>query len=379
MDNLKQNKEDNESLWKASFFELMRNKTAFVSLVVILLFTFASIFAYLIISDNTPNANNQYPEIPLKKAGYSVSFLKTETDIKVDNAWHSWLTGFNKSYSQVPFETIKYGDDGVTLTLNGRDKIVSYENLPTAVSSLRTLEDKKEYINKQLVTKRTFWLGTDKYGRSVLSRLVLGVRVSLFAGFLAVLVSLLIGVTVGALGGFYGGWIDGLVMYFVNVTWAIPTLLLVFAIVLALGRGMGVVFLAIGLTMWVDVARIVRGQVMETKNMLFVQAARAIGQSDFMILVRHILPNIIGPILVITAANFATAILIEAGLSYLGFGINPPTPSLGNTLNENYGYALSGNLVISFAPAIVVSLLVLCFNLLGTGLRDVFDVRKVEG
>ena len=378
MENPKQDKQPDESLWKASFFELMRNKTAFASLVVILLFTFSSIFAYLIIADNTPNANNQYPEIPLKKAGYTVLFLKTETDLKVENPWHSWLTGFSKSYAQVPFETINYGEGGVTLSLNGKDKIIAFTSLPKTISSLESLEDKKLYIQNKLVSKRTFWLGTDKYGRSVLSRLVLGVRVSLFAGFLAVLVSLLIGVTVGALGGYYGGWIDGLVMYFVNVTWAIPTLLLVFAIVLALGRGMGVVFLAIGLTMWVDVARIVRGQVMETKNMLFVQAARAIGQSDFMILFRHILPNIMGPILVITAANFATAILIEAGLSYLGFGINPPTPSLGNTLNENYGYALSGNLVISFAPAIVVSLLVLCFNLLGTGLRDVFDVRKEE-
>ena len=139
---------------------------------------------------------------------------------------------------------------------------------------------------------------------------------------------------------------------------------------------MGIIFLAIGLTMWVDVARIVRGQVMEAKNLLYVQAAKSLGQRELVILFKHILPNIMGPILVITAANFATAILVEAGLSYLGFGINPPTPSLGNMLNENYGYALSGNYTIAFAPAVVVSVLVLCFNLLGTGLRDMFDIKQ---
>ena len=149
-----------------------------------------------------------------------------------------------------------------------------------------------------------------------------------------------------------------------------------FAIVLALGRGVGIIFLAVGLTMWVDVARIVRGQVLQQKNMQYVQAAKSIGLSEFPVLARHILPNIVGPILVIAAANFATAILIEAGLSYLGFGIRPPAPSIGNMLNEQYGFALSGKPFLALVPAITIMLLVLAFNLIGTGLRDAFDVRE---
>ncbi len=151
--------------------------------------------------------------------------------------------------------------------------------------------------------------------------------------------------------------------------------MLVFAIVLAFGRGLGIIFLAVGLTMWVDVARIVRGQVKKIKEEQFVQAAKSIGVKDFRILFKHILPNIIGPILVIGAANFATAILIEAGLSYLGFGVRPPTPSIGNMLNEHYGYAISGKPALALVPAITIMLMVLSFNLLGSGLRDVFDVK----
>lgn len=236
-------------------------------------------------------------------------------------------------------------------------------------------ESLKDKITDAHVKNRTFWLGADRFGRSVLSRLILGVRISLIVGLIAVLISLTVGILVGAVAGYFGGRIDDLLMLLINTVWSIPTLILVFAIVLALGRGIGIIFLAVGLTMWVDVARIVRGQVMAAREIQFVEAAKSMGFGDLRIIFRHILPNILGPILVIAAANFATAILIEAGLSYLGFGIQPPTPSWGTMLNENYGYAISGKPFLAIVPAIAIMLLVLAFNLAGNGLRDALDVK----
>jgi peptide/nickel transport system permease protein len=167
-------------------------------------------------------------------------------------------------------------------------------------------------------------------------------------------------------------------MLIINVSWSIPTLLMVFAIVLAFDRGISVIFIAVGLTMWVEVARIVRGQVRSLKEEQFVMAAKSMGFKTQKIIIQHILPNIIGPVLVIATANFSTAVLVEAGLSYLGFGIEPPMPSIGNILNEHYGYALTGKVFLAIVPAITIILLVLSFNLVGAGLRDAFDVKRQD-
>jgi peptide/nickel transport system permease protein len=226
------------------------------------------------------------------------------------------------------------------------------------------------------VVKKVFHLGTDKYGRDILSRLLLGFRVSLTVGAIAVVISLALGLLLGALSGWFGGRVDDAVMLLINTAWSIPTLLLVFAIVLALGRGIGIIFLAVGLTMWVDVARVVRGQVLALKAMPFVEAAHSLGLRWNRVLVRHVLPNLWGPVLVVTAGNFATAILIESGLSYLGFGVQPPAPSWGTMLFENYGYALSGKPLPALAPALAIAFTVLAFNLVGNGLRDALDVRR---
>jgi peptide/nickel transport system permease protein len=167
-------------------------------------------------------------------------------------------------------------------------------------------------------------------------------------------------------------------MLLINTVWSIPTILLVFAIVLALGRGIGVIFLAVGLTMWVDVARIVRGQVLSLKEMLFIEATRSMGFSTARTIWRHILPNVLGPVMVVAASNFATAILVESGLSYLGFGIQPPAPSWGTMLNENYGYAIGGKPFLAVVPAIAILLMVLAFNLVGNGFRDALDVKTKD-
>jgi peptide/nickel transport system permease protein len=165
-------------------------------------------------------------------------------------------------------------------------------------------------------------------------------------------------------------------MWLVNVIWSIPTLLLVFAVTLLLGKGFWQVFVAVGLTMWVNVARLVRGQVLAAKELQYIEAAKVLGFSGIRIISRHILPNIIGPILVIAASNFASAIVIEAGLSFLGIGVQPPQPSWGLMIKENYNFIITQNPMLALAPGFAIMILVLSFNLLGNGLRDALNVRS---
>jgi peptide/nickel transport system permease protein len=150
---------------------------------------------------------------------------------------------------------------------------------------------------------------------------------------------------------------------------------LVFALTLLLGKGFWQVFIAIGLTMWVNVARIVRGQVLAVKELEYIEAANALGFKDSRIIIRHILPNILGPVLVVAASNFASAIVIEAGLSFLGIGVQPPQPSWGLMIKENYNFIITHNPMLALAPGIAIMLLVLAFNLLGNGLRDALNVK----
>ncbi len=218
-------------------------------------------------------------------------------------------------------------------------------------------------------------MGTDKYGRDILSRLIIGTRVSLSVGLITVIISLIVGIILGAIAGYFGGKWDNIIMWLTNVIWSIPTLLLVFAITLLLGKGFWQVFVAVGLTMWVNVARLVRGQILATRELQYVEAAKALGFSNFRIIAKHILPNIMGPILVIAASNFASAIVIEAGLSFLGVGVQPPQPSWGLMIKENYNFIITQNPMLALAPGFAIMLLVLAFNLLGNGLRDALNVR----
>jgi len=225
------------------------------------------------------------------------------------------------------------------------------------------------------IVKRTFLLGTDRFGRDLLSQLLIGTRVSLSVGFISVFISLLIGILIGSLGGFFRGWIDNVVVWFINVVWSIPTLLLVIAITFALGKGFWQVFVAVGLTMWVEVARVVRGQILGIREKEFVEAGRALGFSNFRIMFHHILPNIMGVVIVIAAANFASAILLEAGLSFLGIGVQPPMPSWGSMIRENYGYIILDSAYLAIIPGVAIMLMVLAFMLVGNALRDALDVR----
>jgi peptide/nickel transport system permease protein len=229
---------------------------------------------------------------------------------------------------------------------------------------------------KAYIAEKTFIFGTDKYGRDLLSRVLVGARISFFIGFVAVFISLVIGIFLGSLAGYFGGKTDAVIMWIINVTWSIPTLLLVIAITLALGKGVWQVFIAVGLTMWVEVARVVRGQIISVKEMQYVTAARALGFSDFRIIVKHILPNIMAPVIVISAANFAAAILIESGLSFLGIGAQPPMSSWGAMIKDHYNYIILGKPYLALIPGLCIMSLVMAFMLVGNTLRDALDVRS---
>ena len=344
---------------------------AFAGLVIIIFFMLISFFAYIIAPDNTPNADLQTVEIQAKKTGYTQLFLKIP-DKKIHQT--NWLTRFfNGTPSQYKYLPI------TGYSMSGNDLLVKkYIDEDTTINQVYNIaqltNNQPSELNKLIITKK-YWLGTDAYGRDILSRLIIGTRISLAVGLIAILISLTLGIMLGALAGYYRGWIDEVIMWLVNVSWSIPTLLLVFAITIALGKGFWQIFIAVGLTMWVSVARLVRGQVMAIKELEFIQAAKALGFKNSRIILRHILPNILGPLMVIAAGNFATAIIIEAGLSFLGIGVQPPTPSWGLMIKENYNFIITHNPFLALIPGIAIMILVLAFNLLGNGLRDAVDLK----
>ena len=362
--------------------KLLRKGTAVFALSVIVITSLIAVFAYVLAPDNTPNANRMIIELSAKAPGFSRQLLKVPLpSVPEHSSWlHELFNGTPSAYSFVPI-------NGYNIT---GDKLLAYHYIDddlqvTITYSITSLavhsgsDDQNEqvaFVEKELIKETTFYLGTDRYGRDILSRLLIGSRVSIAVGFIAVLLSITIGIVLGALSGYFGGFTDNLVMWLINILWAIPTLLLVFAITLTIGKGFWQVFIAIGLTMWVSAARLIRGQVMSVKEMEYVTAARALGYSSSRIIFKHILPNIAGPVMVVAASNFATAILIEAGLSFLGIGVQPPMPSWGLMIKEHYNFLLTNRPLLAIIPGLGIMLLVYAFNLLGNALRDVLDVRN---
>jgi peptide/nickel transport system permease protein len=336
----------------SSFQRFKKNKLAMAGLFFIVLMILVSAFGSFIRLDKTENANDQKLSLALCKPGFNVQFISLKTDAK------EWFP-ISKSES--------FGD---TLRVELYEKNGSGE--------IRNFATKDLIANSEggVVSKKKFWLGTDKYGRDVLSRLMAGASVSLLVGSIAVVISLILGVTLGLWAGYFKGWVDALISYFIQVVWAIPTLLLVMAICFAFGTGFWKVFVAVGLTMWVEVARITRGQVLGVREKEYIEAAKAIGNSSSRIIFKHVLPNVLSPIIVMSAANFASAILMEAGLSFLGLGAQIPTPSWGNMIRESYSYLTTDMAYLAFLPGVCIMLLVLSFMMVGNGLRDALDVRE---
>ena len=220
-------------------------------------------------------------------------------------------------------------------------------------------------------------LGTDDLGRDVLVRILYGARISLLVGFVAVGIATLIGIVLGALAGYYGGWVDGVIMRFVDIMLCFPSFFLILAVIAFLDPSIWNIMVVIGLTGWMGVARLVRAEFLSLRERDFVLAARALGARDSRIIFRHILPNAISPVLVSATLRVAGSILTESALSFLGIGVQPPTPSWGNMLiagKQTLGTAWW----LSVFPGLAILLTVLGYNLLGEGIRDALDPRLRE-
>lgn len=380
---VKSNKMKSNSPSRKIWNRFKRNKLAFGGLVFILFLMMVGILGYLITPDQTPYANNQKLQISKEKPGTTIKFLIVDRykDIEKVNLFQKMLYGQPAFFKSIPITSYKIVND----------KVLVYEYIGVEEKAMETSYAMKDLCNTCLlpsklgntaqlfqtnnIYEQTFYLGTDIYGRDLLSRLIIGIRVSLSVGLMAVLISLFIGVSLGAIAGYFGGKTDTLISWFMNVIWSLPSLLLVIAISFALGKGFWQIFIAVGLSTWVDVARLVRGQVMSLKEVEFVEAAKALGFSTTRTIAKHILPNVAGPILVVASANFASAILLETGLSFLGFGAQPPMPSWGTMIKEHYGYIIMDAAYLAVLPGLAIMLTVYAFNLLAIGLRDAFDVK----
>ena len=329
------------------------------SLIYIVVMIFVAVFAYWIAPDSSSNANQMHLSIHSKPPGFSTQILILPNP----NA--------DQGTEEIAINRLLWKQDQLFYNASGTPKDylqpIDLSRYPSETSYLD--------VEKSYVQERKFLLGTDKYGRDLLSRVLIGSRISLSIGFIAVLISLVVGVFIGAIAGYFGGTVDRFMVWLINVVWSIPTLLMVIGITLALGKGYWQVFIAVGLTMWVEVARVVRGQVISIKEKTFVQAARVLGYTNYRILLKHILPVVIPPLIVISAANFASAILIESGLSFLGIGAQPPVPSWGGMIKDHFRYILLGKPYLAVVPGLAIMSLVFAFMTLGNSLRDALDVK----
>jgi len=342
--------EKSHNLWYYSWKRLKRNRLAMVGLWVLVFMVLVALLAPLIAPFNP---NQQILEYSAKPIGFEgeVIIKKTNESNELENKY-------------IPVKNIVKEEDGKLYFTNFSDTTESI-----AVSELEKQES-------GYTDKLKYRLGTDRFGRDVLSRLIYGSRVSLMVGLISESIAIVLGIILGAFAGFYRGKTDVVIMWLVNVIFAFPAILLIIALSVVLGKGLWQAFVAIGLTGWVDIARIVRGQFFSLRETEFVEATKAIGFKNTRVILRHILPNCMGPVIVTGTVGFAAAIIFEASLSFLGLGVQPPTASWGQMIFDGYKYIVVGtNWGLAVFPSLAIMFTVFAVNLLGDGLRDAFDPK----
>jgi peptide/nickel transport system permease protein len=403
---------NSSSPFKQALKRLKKNRMATIGFYMAVVAHIIALLGYLIMPDQTPNADDGSHSIKKLAPFSNVQILKVHKHREIAHV--SILTkifvGQESEYTIEPIDTFYFKGDSIYYRPYNEkqwdqiDLLYAYAPLYSGYSNVLSkngllkkktkdslffvdyknelhqykLSEFYEIFQQSNIEKRFFLLGTDKKGRDILSRLIFGTRISLSIGFISVAISLLVGITLGSIAGFFGGFFDKFLMWILTITWSIPGIMLVIAISLALqSKGIWVAFVAVGLTMWVEVARVVRGQIISIKEKQYIEAAKAFGIRNGRVIFYHILPNMIGPLIVIATSNFASAILIESGLSFLGLGVQPPMPSWGMMVSEGYTSNWSdGGWYLVFFPSLCISMLVLAFNLLGNGLRDAIDPKS---
>jgi peptide/nickel transport system permease protein len=324
-------------------------------LSVCLFFILVGILGYGISVDNSPNANQIMPEWSSKSLNstvYYVQFKRLEP-----RKWYFWVSG-----DGTQGEILSVKPNTYKVEKNG---IVRFTNEKTGLQTRIAAN-----LLEPGLKVRKFRLGSDHFGRDIYSRLVIGSRISLSIGFFAMLISLIIGILIGLLSGYFGGKLDVFFTWLITVFWSVPTLLIALGLSAFLGKGFFQVLIATGLSSWVEVARVVRGQTMQLRKREFILSAQITGFSHFRIMFKHILPNLFGTLTVLATTNFAAAILLEAGLSFLGLGVSPTTPSWGMMVKDNLGYLVMGKPYLAIIPGLAIMLLVMAFNLMTMGLKN---------
>ncbi|GIW22189.1 MAG: hypothetical protein KatS3mg068_1196 [Candidatus Sericytochromatia bacterium] len=373
-----------KTIWSESWKRLKKDNLAILGGSIIILMILVAIFAKFI-SPYDPNYqfNNGTTSygMPFPPNTYSKKIIakrintEKEFTIKASTLFKSGEyifrtvgnTKVKKGMSEVSFEVaplnLKHIKAGSGINITTDDKI------------------KNEFISMTLENDKYFLLGTDASGRDSLSRLIWGAQVSLQVGILAIGLATIIGVILGLISGYFGKWIDLIIMRLTDIMMSMPDLLLVMALVSVLpsqddksSQGVGIIIFSIGIVSWTGIARMVRSQVLTVKEMEFIEASKASGSSNFTILFKHLLPNVIAPIIVISTMSIAGAIMTEAALSFLGFGVKSPTASWGSMVNEGLGFFRDAPWV-PIIPGIAIAVSVFSFNLFGDGIRDALDPK----
>ncbi len=389
-----------DSLWKEAWKRLLKDKIAVSGGVVIILLVVLAIFAPLF-SPHDPNL--QYPNgttsfgnpLPIGSQGKHLTLRLAESPARAYSIPSTivYQTADEKAiYTTRQNINFEAGQQEITIPVNPRQPdmatLSTSLNLEANGTDLSTLTIPIDSM--QLSNKESFPLGTDASGRDIISRLIYGARVSLQVGILAVGFAVTVGSILGLFAGYFGGWIDGLIMRITDIMMAFPDLLLVMAIVAvvnpneieifqkmeSLGFTPEVLFICIAISVvsWTQYARLVRSQVLSVREMEFVEASRSLGAKDTYIMFKHILPNVIAPVIVVATMGIASAIMTEASLSFLGFGVKVPTSSWGSMINDSLGYFADAPW-IPLIPGVAIAITVFAFNLFGDGVRDALDPR----